>query len=543
MLTVVLNEFRRLRVLTAVVAVWLAACKLESESEPSGGAGAAGSSGRAQAGAAGELTGAAGRSQDHESQAGAAGDSSPAGGRSQGQGGQAGAGGASPTSGGSHNGGTFDDGTAGRDSHAGQGPASSGAGAVDGSAGAGAVEGSAGTGAGSTPETTFDVKWGTDTVLVDESELDAVLDYDEETGTFTLDAESAASLDLAVDGILVVHGLGMGRITGLEEDGDAVIVETTEVSLAEAVEEGTIAWTADVPFNAQTVRSVLVEGAPLAYKFEGEPPPTSIKFSDGHFDYEVQWRFLDSNAEVEITVSKKVAAQTTARFVVHGTVQRFTSHGNIRIVDHGLSAMDYGAMKLRGEAVVRLDVTSSLNEINYQLPKTLFMIPIAVGPLVFNVNVAAVFVVNAAVPLEGSASVEARFSYDGDAGISYDGVNFEASGPLNHTSPEQEGDDPHAAAASAVAANFGIAFPRLEVGLFRSSAAAWVQSAYLVGASFTPYNSTLPLCLECKAGWYAAWGYKLSVFDIVTLAEGQYSLDKEEVTLYRTDGTCPPEGQ
>ena len=392
------------------------------------------------------------------------------------------------------------------------------------------------------PETTFDVQWGTDTVLVDESQLDAVLDYDADAGVFTLDAEAGDALDLAVDRILVVHGMGMGRITGLEEDGDTVSVRTEEVSLVEAVEEGTIAWNADVPFNAKTVHSVLVEGAETAYKIEGEPPPDSFQFSDGQFDYEIQWRFLENNAEVEIIISKGVAAQTTARFTLHGTLERFTTHAQLKLADHRLRSMDYGVGQLRGEAVVRLDVTSSLEALNYQFPKTLFVIPIAVGPLVFNINVAALFILNATVPVEGSASVEARFSYDGDAGFSYDGVEFEGSGPLNHSTPEQGDQEPHAAAASQVGANFGVAFPRFELGLFRSSAAAWIHTAYLVGASFTAYQSPNPICLECQAGFYATWGYKLSVFDIVTLLENSYSLDKEEVTLFRTDETCPAEG-
>jgi hypothetical protein len=123
-----------------------------------------------------------------------------------------------------------------------------------------------------------------------------------------------------------------------------------------------------------------------------------------------------------------------------------------------------------------------------------------------------------------------------------DGVELKGSGPLTHTTPEQGDQDPHAAAASQVAANFGVAFPRFELGLFRSSAAVWIHTAYLVGASFTAYQSPNPICLECQAGFYATWGYKLSVFDILTLLEGSRSLDKEEVTLFRTDETCPPEG-
>ena len=88
-------------------------------------------------------------------------------------------------------------------------------------------------------------------------------------------------------------------------------------------------------------------------------------------------------------------------------------------------------------------------------------------------------------------------------------------------------------ASSAIGANFGLAFPRLEIGIFDKLIVPWIHTAFLIGGDYT----FTPPCQQAKCQFIGACG-----IDFKFLLGYSYSLNKtlwqEEKVLLQA-GECP----
>jgi hypothetical protein len=87
-------------------------------------------------------------------------------------------------------------------------------------------------------------------------------------------------------------------------------------------------------------------------------------------------------------------------------------------------------------------------------------------------------------------------------------------------------------ASSAIAVNFGIGFPRLEIGIFNSVVVPWIQSAYLIEGNYTSF----PACRQIRAAFIGACGVDFSFFGLID-SKPKITLWDERVTLFQT-GDC-----
>lgn len=382
----------------------------------------------------------------------------------------------------------------------------------------------------------FDVDVAPDTVMVPEADLGLLLASDPDTGHYEFDTAGAqaAGITFAAGAPLVVHGIAIRRITDVSYTDGRVLVETEPIALNEVIPSGSLAWDYGVEFTEAKVRAVIVPGYGAVPVKEGTPIEFELEVGD--YTYGIKATLDGAYATFEFTVSKDLAGSAGAKFVARGEIRRFRSRENVRFEHGALDEFGHELTGMRGEATLELVVAASGDDaIDFKLPVPIFEVPFAVGFVPVVLKIKAQFVVNASVPIDGSSRVRAKFTYDSDLGLAFDGVDVHTGGSLGGISL---GDELHeTGASSAIAANFGLGFPRVELSIAGGTVVPWAQTAFLIGGSYTFY----PACQTADALFLGAAGFDLTVLDW-NLFSGSRTFFSESIPLLRA-GECPDEGK
>lgn len=273
-------------------------------------------------------------------------------------------------------------------------------------------------------------------------------------------------------------------------------------------------------------------GKGIVYTKDGTP--IELSFDVGDYHYELKLSLDTEIATVDITVSREIAGPAGAKFTAKGEISRFRSKNQIVFEEGEVQEFGHEMNGMQGELTLELVVAASGSDaVNYKMPVTILKVPFLVGPVPVVLNIKAQFVINAVVPLDGSSSVRTKFTYNSDIGVNFDGVNVSAGGRMG---PIQFGQDVNqTGASSAISANFGIGFPRVELSVFHETLVPWAQTAFLVGGSYT----FTPACQTADAEFIGAIGYDLGFLGF-NLLSGSKTLFDEKKPLLRS-GDCPEE--
>ena len=384
---------------------------------------------------------------------------------------------------------------------------------------------------------TYDVTYAPDTVLVDEAHLGLLTDADPENHVYTFDAAgvAAAGLPLEVGRPLIIHGEAARRISGVTEDGGQLVVETEYITLNEAITDGTIAWDYGVDFTPEKVAAIEIPGHGIVYPKEATPVEFSFKI--GEYDYAINCSLDDTVATYDFVITKGLGGTASAKFEATGKIERFRSKDSITFSGGEPQGFGHELDAMRGDLTLNLIVAASgADAVNVEIPATIMYIPFMVGPVPVELKVKVQFVVNASVPVGASSRVSTKFTYDSTLGFSFDGVSASAAasaGTVNF------GDSTHETGApGAIAANFGMGFPRVELDIFKESVVPWAQTAFLIGGTYT----FQPACQTADAMFIGAAGYDLGLFGWVQLASGKITLFQEKKPLLRS-GDCPEDSK
>lgn len=381
---------------------------------------------------------------------------------------------------------------------------------------------------------TFNVTVAPEVLRVPEAELEKViLQWNPDEHAYLLDKTETDRLGLTLDvgDPLLLDGIEIGRITMVDVDGTEVYIETEMIPLNEVFPDGEIGWDYGVEFTEETVKSIEIPGVGVFPVKAGTP--INITFEQGGFKYELKVTLDGATADYDFTVTKGVGPATKGRLTAKGQIVRFRSRNQTRFDGGELTEFGHELNGMRGTAELKLVVTASGNDaIDYKLPVPIMNIPFVVGLVPVKLKIGAQFVVNAAVPLDGSAQVGTTFTYDSDLGLDFDGVTVQAGGRAGDTT---FGDPLHmTGASSAIAANFGIGFPRVSLDVAGGTLVPWAQTAFLIGGSYT----FTPACQTADAQFIGAMGYDLGILGF-ELASGSKTLFTQKKELLRA-GDCPP---
>lgn len=377
----------------------------------------------------------------------------------------------------------------------------------------------------------IDVEWGDDVTLVDQPQMDLLKEIDLENHTYTFDAQGVADsgLDLSVGNILVIYNTSLRRITSVQQEGADLVVETEYAALTEAVKNGTLDWDVGIEFDPSRIVEASISGQSIQPNEDGT---IEFKYTDGPFVYHLKMVMQKESAAIDFTVTKGVTGSASAKLTAQGTIQRFRSNDTIIIRNHQLQEYDHALDNMTGDLTLGLVMAASGNDaVNLQLPVVLLKYPVVVGMVPVVLNVKVQFVVNASVPAAGSSQVKANFIYDSDLGFRYNGTEVVSGGRLGAVTFGEE--IAQTGAPGAIAANFGMGYPRVELGIFGETIVPWAQTAFLIGGTYTFF----PACQTAEALFLGAAGINLKFFGI-SADLGSKTFFEEKKELLRA-GNCP----
>ncbi len=385
--------------------------------------------------------------------------------------------------------------------------------------------------------TTCTVSFTDNTVYFDSTKVSDVLANDTAAHTITISGSSTLAPQLSVGKYLLAWRMGMGQISSVTNHGSNVVVGLDSCSLDKIVKSGTIAFDYGVDFDPSKVIFPTVtipnHGSGTMQLCSADSFGIRLDYSD--YIYKIAMKLQQNTAYVKIGVEKKLLQGAfRASFSAEGTINRFRQRTSMTFANSQLQNFSHANNNMHGDLKLSLACAGSANDdLNIELPIVVAKYPVAVGPFVFFVNVKIQVVVSNVVPADASSLVDVHFSYDSDLGFNFDGVNTNPIGREGNETMERSGNM-QSASSSAVTANFGIGFPRMELDLFSTGLIVpYVQPGVLINGTYT---QGIHPCMSGQAAFVGAAGVNMG-FAGMTLKKS-YTLWKKEVYLLKS-GDCP----
>jgi len=386
---------------------------------------------------------------------------------------------------------------------------------------------------------TFDVEWSVDTQLIEGDAMAALISYDPETGEFQFSTAQLAQFGITLEpgDVLLVEGLAVARIVSVQDNGGTTIVGTSEATLADAIENGTIAWDVGIGFEQLSQATVTLDNTNVAASCvpEFNPGDSSVTFSctSGAYTMTLKISSVNGRAEIQYQVVQKVNDNATASFTGTGTLDNFNSQGQIQYVDGALDSWSFDSDALSMQLRIELAAAGSGDSnINYELPVPMLKIPIPqLAILGVSIDIGAQIIVSLKVPAaaQASATASANYSYTGDTGFTYDGGDITTVATINGHDFTDGQIDSASQIGAEVDAQFGLAFPRIGLGILNQEV-AWLHTGFIIGSSLT----WGPICKSGYVRIVVEGGYEIKILG-VSLASDKLTFAERERRFSQND--------
>jgi len=381
----------------------------------------------------------------------------------------------------------------------------------------------------------YKVTYTDDAVVLDSAAVARTLvAYDTAAQTFTLKAQDTTVARIATGTQLLVYRTALREVTRVVRQGANVMVETRPTTLDKVYTNAEIDWEHTVRFDRST-SPLMVDKHGVSHVMTPVGPDSfQVEVEVGDHTYKIFWKMKDDDAQVDLHVERKISEVLRARYSLTGTLHKFTTKASIRMQNGELQKFELSNPNVKGEFKMSVNCAASGNEaVNLELPVSLLKVPITVGPLVVMMDVKVQVVINSVVPPDGSSLINADFAYESSTGFSFVGGQVKGLGSAGSYTITK-GTRAQTGASSAVAATFGLGFPRLEFKLFDADVMVpWVQTALLLGGD---YVSGIHPCQQAKAQFIGASGVDLKLFGHTL--KRNVELWKLEKVLLKA-GDCP----
>lgn len=386
---------------------------------------------------------------------------------------------------------------------------------------------------------TFDVEWSLDTQLIEGDAVAALINYDPATGEFQFSTDQLAQFGITLEpgDVLLVEGLAVARIVSVQDNGGTTFVGTSEATLADAIENGTIAWDVGIGFEQLSQATMTLDNTNVAGSCvpEFNPGESSVTFTctSGAYTMSLKISSVNGRAELQYQVVQKVNDNATASFTGTGTLDNFNSQGQIQYVDGALDSWNYDSDALSMQLRIELAAAGSGDNstIKYELPVPMLKIPIPqLAILGVSINISAQITAILEVPAAASASAtaSANYSYTGDTGFTYDGGDITTVATINgHDFTDGMFDS--ASNFVTVDAQFGLAFPRLGLSILNQEV-AYLYTGFIIGTRLT----FGPICKSGYTKIVVEGGYEIKILG-VSLAKGTETFAKREKRVSQND--------
>lgn len=357
--------------------------------------------------------------------------------------------------------------------------------------------------------TVYNVTLDENTVFIDSLEVASLIRIDATNYIFYFKSSEPDIANLEEDDILLIYGVALRRVTKVTRDGDETRVETDYASLNEAISEGQIGWNKEISFKNGIVPVVRMKGENITCTGSNSDS-CDFDFEYGDFTYSIAFVFTDEKMDVAFKITKDDVDTIPATFTATGSMDNFFSKTEMEFNNGKLKRFGHNNADMKGDFTIGLKVEESgLDNVTYDLPTVLFQYPLMVGPIPVFINVNVLFVISCSVLEAGSSDVEVQFTYASTTGIKFNGSTVSADASMGDLSMEKIRAE-SIGSSGATAANFGFAFPRIEIGLFDRVLIPFIQTAFLIGGDYSLY----PVCQQARSQYIGACGLDLTFFGI-----------------------------
>lgn len=386
-----------------------------------------------------------------------------------------------------------------------------------------------------TPARTFDVTWKQGVVYFDSTMLGDIRSLDTADYTWHFTSSSRAA-SLIVGSVIVVHGQGIRRVTKITPTGGEIIVETEDADLTDAIESGKVGWNYAASYDDAVTPGIMIDGREHAMaRVSGTGADYTYKITIGAYRYELKMKSREGKLDVDCIIADTARSGVTSEYRMKGTVEQIKSQNQIDFANGSVTNVDYKNRNVKGTLAVGMSVKGGVKDYGLKLPAVLLKWPFLVGPIPIVLNAKMEWAVTAQIPLGGKAEVTSTFTFDSETGFSYDGTDFKAhgiAGPWAATT-----DTAKSGAVGALAAEFAIGFPQIEVEILGKTFVAYVRPTFLVRGDFSVSGLDGSTCQTAKALFAGVAGVKLSALGIKNLGERQVQLWSAQKELLRV-GKC-----
>lgn len=441
-----------------------------------------------------------------------------------------------------------------------------------------------------TVDSTFDAELTEETVLVEGDALAAVEEVDVENHRYAFDADRLDAAGLAIEegSVLLLSGVALRRVTDVSRSGGRVAVETEFAALNEAIRDGTVAWDADLGFDAgfasdrfgpgdggagssiaggvgtgdgdgtdtdtgtaDDARASLADAVVLADvaavdelgEVLARPDSVSatrevleFKFTQGNTAY--RFGLTPSGDEVKLKVEMKAPAGGAAklRFTGVGTAKAVQAGGRVDVDGGDVSSMDVDAKRLAGEITLDVAVAGAGVAGPTEIPFPggfVFKHVFFAGPVPLTVTTSIELKATIDVKAKASATASSTFRFGGDTGFSYDGTEVVPKATLGTISIDPDTADAAGSFGQPVHAGFGVGFPKVSISVFDQLLIPYIRVGMAVNTSL----SWGPVCKSAYLQLTVKAGYDLKILG-VELANAEETLAEEERRATGSEDGC-----
>lgn len=432
-------------------------------------------------------------------------------------------------------------------------------------------------------ETTWDVTYAEETVVVDGAGLDALVSGDDASGTYTFDASAAADagIELSEGSVLLLAGRALRRVTSVQESGGQTTVQSEQASLADAIEDGTVAW--DVPvtydfdqFVTATDGTAVAPGSPGEVTAAGagtaqlasvsmvtpdgevvpvaddsleitsDPEAGSVDWvytSDGN-TYKFRLTSQGDAVDLLVVVSRGAEGNEDMAFRGEGTIGSMRSVASNSYGGGELTSSDVDLQGLAADVDVSLSVAGAgVAPVDFTIPVPMLTFTWLVGPVPVTLDLKAEIIGNVNAQANASATAAAAFSYRGDAGFAFDGADVSMSGDTSLAEMDPESADSAAGMGIDVDAQFGVGFPHVSLSMLGQGLVPYLRSGAVIGSNLQWGGPAagFPASSICKSAYVrmeVSGGYDFTILGT--------SLASDKTVLYEDENetqndTCPDE--
>jgi len=370
---------------------------------------------------------------------------------------------------------------------------------------------------------------GSETLLIPDAVVESALLFsDPEKGQYSFSANvlKEGNYDLIPGEILLISGVGLGRITSVHEENGQIGVETGFVSLNEAFKNADIEWNQEFEFTPDVLENAVIE-------FYGEEfYPKSVtggkaewKIKSGPYEGVASIELLGENAKIFIGLTKQ-EGNTAVLFKAESTIGRVANYTKIEIEDHKTQNFEFRNPNLGGRVDLEITAAGGGLDQNIGLPLTMLRFPIKIGPIPAVVVVKVRTIGRLEVHGNSSVKAETGFSYGGSAGFRYNGTELTTDFNDAIANPVHEGGmgDLAGMIGLNVNAQWGFAAPEIELQMFGNTVVPFLRPEFYLRANL----SWGPICQSIKAEYVIKAGLDLRFFGIGTM-----NVTNQEVVPYR----------